>query len=51
LTAASFADDRTFMLVEIAGERLFFQTISRTGRVVDSGMIPRAPDATPRSSP
>ena len=50
LTAASFADDRTFMLVEIAGDQLFFQTISRTGRVVDSGVIRRTPDASARSS-
>ena len=42
LTAASFAEDRTFMLVEIAGDQMVFQTISRTGRVVDSGVIHRA---------
>ncbi len=41
MSAAAFADDRTFMLVEIAGERLFFQTMSRTGRVIDSGVIAR----------
>ena len=51
LTAASFADDRTFMLVEISGDQLFFQTISRTGRIVDSGVIQRAPDGSARSSP
>jgi predicted MPP superfamily phosphohydrolase len=51
LTAASFADDRTFMLVEIANEQLFFQTLSRTGRVVDSGVIERRSDASARSSP
>ena len=32
MTAAAFAEDRTFMLVEIAGDQMFFQTISRTGR-------------------
>jgi len=51
LTAVSFADDRTFMLIEITGDQLFFQTISRTGRIVDSGVIHRTPDASPRSSP
>jgi 3',5'-cyclic AMP phosphodiesterase CpdA len=51
LTAASFADDRTFMLVEITGDQLFFETISRTGRSVDSGVISRTPDASARSSP
>ena len=42
-TAASFDQDRSFMAVEIAGDRLFFQTISRTGQVVDSGVIERRP--------
>ena len=51
LTAASFADDRTFMLVEVSGDQFFFQTISRTGRTVDSGVIQRAPDTSSRSSP
>ena len=40
--AASFDRARTFMVVEIAGEMLFFQTISETGETVDSGMLPRA---------
>jgi 3',5'-cyclic AMP phosphodiesterase CpdA len=39
--AAGFDQDQTFMLVEIAGEDMFFQTISRTGRVVDSGVLRR----------
>jgi 3',5'-cyclic AMP phosphodiesterase CpdA len=50
LTAASFADDRTFMLVEISGDQLFFETIARTGRIVDSGVIPRIAGASERSS-
>jgi Calcineurin-like phosphoesterase len=40
-TAASFDQDRHFMLVEIAGSELFFQAVSRTGAIVDSGMITR----------
>lgn len=40
-TAASFDQDRTFMLVEIAGDRMIFQTLSRVGTVVDSGEIRR----------
>lgn len=40
-TAASFDQDRTFMLVEIVGERMIFQTLSRVGTVVDSGEITR----------
>jgi 3',5'-cyclic AMP phosphodiesterase CpdA len=41
LTAAGYDQDRTFMLVEVAGDELHFQTISRTGRTVDSGVIRR----------
>jgi 3',5'-cyclic AMP phosphodiesterase CpdA len=50
MTAASFADDRTFMLVEISGDQLFFQTVSRTGRIVDSGVVERTPNASARST-
>ena len=39
----SFDRDRTFMLVEIAGDQLYFQTISRSGETVDSGSISRQP--------
>lgn len=40
-TATSFDQDQSFMLVEVAGLDMFFQSISRTGRVVDSGVIHR----------
>jgi hypothetical protein len=46
LTATGFDTDRSFTLVEIAGDRMFFETISRTGDVVDSGSIRRR-DAGP----
>jgi hypothetical protein len=46
LTAASFAEDRTFMLVEIVGDQMAFETIARTGRVVDSGVIHRGGGAS-----
>ena len=42
-TAAAFDQDQAFMLVEIAGDELFFQTISRIGATVDSGVIGRRP--------
>jgi len=41
MTAASFDQDQTFMLVEVVGDVLSFRTMSRTGRVVDSGVIQR----------
>ena len=40
-TAAFFDQDQSFMLVEIAGAEMYFQSIARTGKIVDSGMIPR----------
>jgi predicted phosphodiesterase len=43
MTAAGYDQDQTFMLVEIAGEEFSFQTISRTGVMVDSGVIQRMP--------
>jgi predicted phosphodiesterase len=41
LTAIGYDQDCSFMLVEIAGDELHYQTISRTGRTVDSGVIGR----------
>ena len=41
ITAAAFDQDYTFMLVEIEGDTMFFQAVTRTGRIVDSGMIRR----------
>jgi 3',5'-cyclic AMP phosphodiesterase CpdA len=40
-TAAYFDQDQAFMVVEIDGDEMRFQAISRTGRVVDSGVIHR----------
>jgi hypothetical protein len=40
-TAKAFDQDQSFMLVEIAGDQLSFQAISRTGLTVDSGTIRR----------
>ena len=36
-----FDTDRDFMLVEIDGDELYFQTISRNGLTVDSGSLRR----------
>ncbi len=40
-TAAGFDQDFHFMLVEVAGDELFFQTITRAGETVDAGVIRR----------
>jgi 3',5'-cyclic AMP phosphodiesterase CpdA len=39
ITAKGFDDDCHFMLVEISGDKLYFQAISRTGATVDAGVI------------
>ncbi len=41
ITDKGFDADRSFMLIEIAGDDMYFQTISRTGDTVDSGVIHR----------
>jgi hypothetical protein len=41
LTARGFDTDNSFMLAEIRGDELFFETISRRGQIVDSGMFLR----------
>ena len=43
-TAAGYDQDQAFMLMEIAGDELHFQAISRTGATVDSGVIRRQPE-------
>jgi hypothetical protein len=45
-TAAYFDQDQSFMLMEIAGDDLFFEAVSRTGSIVDSGVIRRQPTTT-----
>jgi predicted MPP superfamily phosphohydrolase len=40
-TAAGFDQDRAFLACEIAGDKLYFQAISRTGATVDSGEYQR----------
>lgn len=41
LTAAGYDRDRVFLAVEIDGEQMFFNAVSRTGAVVDSGVVKR----------
>ena len=42
-TAVTFDQDRSFMLIEVAGDELSFRAISRTGQVIDSGVVRRQP--------
>jgi predicted phosphodiesterase len=50
MTDRGFASDRTFMLVEVAGDVLYFETLSRGGTMVDSGEL-RRPVHAPESAP
>jgi len=49
LTAKGFDQDNTFMLAEVAGDNMFFQVVTRSGKIIDSGSIKRA-EKTPRTS-
>jgi hypothetical protein len=46
LTAKGFDQGYAFMLMEIAGDTLHFQTITDQGRTIDSGTMRRRADAT-----
>ena len=41
LTAVGFDTDQAFLAAEIDGDQLYFNAISRTGTIVDSGVIER----------
>jgi hypothetical protein len=41
LTAKGFDTDLTFMAAEIVGDEMYFNAISRLGKIVDSGMLAR----------
>jgi predicted phosphodiesterase len=42
-TQAGFDTDQEFVLVEISNDKLYFQAVSRMGKVVDSDVLPRQP--------
>ena len=46
MTAKGFDTDNSFTIVEIDGDQMFFETISRRGVIVDSGSIPRRETVT-----
>jgi 3',5'-cyclic AMP phosphodiesterase CpdA len=53
LTAKEFDADYHFIIVEIAGDALYFQAISRTGETIDAGVVhrPGAPPAEASQAP
>jgi len=50
IQAKGFDADNTFMLIEIAGDQMYFEVISRAGQSVDSGMIQRQVPSRTNSS-
>jgi hypothetical protein len=50
MTAAAFDTDQSFMIVEVAGDDLSFQAVSRKGATVDSGVIHRQVRPAPLAS-
>jgi hypothetical protein len=51
LVEVGFASDRSFMLVEVDGDDLHFQTLSGAGKSVDKGVIRRRASAKPPLPP
>ena len=52
ITAAGFDTDLSFMIIEIVGDQMHFQSISRTGATVDSGVIQnRVVEGEPQAMP
>jgi hypothetical protein len=50
LTAAGFDTDTHFILMEISGDDLYFQAISRTGQTIDAGHVRRLEHPRPPPS-
>jgi len=53
LTDVGFDSDYSFMLVEIDGNDMYFQAVSRTGQTIDAGVVhhPPFPEAAAPASP
>jgi predicted phosphodiesterase len=41
MTAKGFDTDRSFTLIEIVKDQMYFETVSRTGQIVDAGTLTR----------
>ena len=41
MTEKGFDSDNSYMLVELTADAMHFQALSRTGKLVDSGSLPR----------
>jgi hypothetical protein len=50
LTARGFDTDYHFLMMEVSGDTLYFQAISRSGDTVDAGSITRTPALRPETA-
>ncbi len=51
MTVKGYDQDYVFMLAEIAGDEMYFAALTRTGQVVDSGVLARPHSAAEAASP
>jgi hypothetical protein len=51
MTAAGYDQDCSFMLAEIGATSMAFETVSRTGEIVDSATLPLQPKKAPGPTP
>lgn len=49
-TAFGYDQEQSLMIIEIAGDELFYQTLISSGKTVDCGVVPRTPESQARSS-
>ena len=51
ITEKGYDDDFTFMLIEIDGDEMHFQSIDRLGKTVDAGVVKRPTASVPAQEP
>ena len=51
MTVKGYDQDYVFMLAEIAGDEMYFAAVTRTGQIVDSGVLARPHSAAEAASP
>ena len=51
ITEQGYDSDFTFMLIEIDGDEMHFQSIDRLGKTVDAGVVKRPTPSTPAQEP
>jgi calcineurin-like phosphoesterase family protein len=49
-TAFGYDGEQSLMIIEIAGDELFYQALTSSGKTVDCGVVPRTPESQARSA-